>query len=382
MAALSDLTGLINLIQGVQGGKQTTTSSGGTQTSQTQLSDAAVQEQIKRILAGPGGVRDIGSSARKSGLYNNTSEDILLGNLYATAANQGEIARAPTVTTTTPQTQTTTSPGIGLGNIAGAIGGAVALNSILNSSTAKNFGNSVLDTIGLGGGSTGAPVLGDGSVDFGLSGLLSGGQGIGATGTFTEGDGGGPVFAGDAFSSQLGQSLPGISSGTTSGASGAYNPNDDFDLVGSVGNAISGFFSGGGLGGLVGAITGGTGGGGGGGGTSGGSIICTALIHHGLLNPDHYALGEAYIAKVPMEVKVGYYAWAAPIAKKIRAGNTRWTKVCLPFARSRTALLTTDGTFVDHIKHPLGTITKFIGEPLCGVYGRYILSKVLAGKVA
>lgn len=379
MAALSDLDSLLGLIKGIQGGKQTTTTGGGKQTTQTELSDAAVQAQIEKILAGPGGVRDIGGAARRSGLYNSTTEEQLLGDLYATAATQAELARAPTTVTTEPQTQTTTTPGVGLGTVAGALGGAVALNTILNSQTAKNLGNSALDLIGLGGGaSTGSPVLGDGSVDFGLSGIMNGGQGIGATGTFTEGEGGGPVFSGDAFGAQMSQGLPGISSGTTSGASGAYNKNDEFDITGSIGNAISGFFSGGGLGGLVGAVTGGTGGGGGGGGgTSGGSIICTALIHHNLLNPDHYALGEAYIAKVPLEVKVGYYEWAAPIAAKIRAGNTRWTKVCLPFARSRTALLATDGSFMDHVKHPLGTITKFIGEPLCGMYGRRILSKVV-----
>lgn len=375
MAALDQLTGLMNLLNGINGQSQTTTSSGGSQTTQTQLSDAAVQEQIKRILAGSGGVRDIGGSARRSGLYNSTSEDLLLGNLYATAANQGEIARAPTVTTTAPQTQTTTSEGAGLGQTAALIGGAAALNAVLNSQTAKNAGNSLLDLIGLGGDGSGTNI---GGSDVATTGVNFGGNGFQLGGTLVDGNGAAAGFSGDSFSSQQSLGLPGT--GGTTGASGNVSSGDsDFDLLGSIGNAVSGFFSGGGLGGLVGAVQGGFGGGGGGGGggTSGGSIICTALIHHGLLNPDHYALGEAYIKQVPMETKVGYYAWAAPIAAKIRAGNKFWTKVCLPFARSRTALLATSGTFTDHIRHPLGSLTKFVGEPLCGLYGRYILRKTL-----
>lgn len=377
MAALDQLTGLMNLLNGINGQSETTTTSGGTQTTQTNLSDAAVQEQIKRILAGSGGVRDIGGSARRSGLYNSTSEDLLLGNLYATAANQGEIARAPTVTTTAPQTQTSTREGAGLGQTAALIGGAAALNAVLNSQTAKNAGNSLLDLIGIGG-SSGTNI---GGSDVATTGVNFGGNGFQLGGTLVDGNGAAAGFSGDSFSSQQSLGLPGT--GGTTGASGNVSSGDsDFDLLGSIGNAVSGFFSGGGLGGLVGAVQGGFGGGGSSGGTSGGSIICTALIHHGLLNPDHYALGEAYIKQVPMETKVGYYAWAAPIAAKIRAGNKFWTKVCLPFARSRTALLATRGTFTDHIRHPLGSLTKFVGEPLCGLYGRYILRKALQSTVS
>lgn len=383
MAAIDQLTGLMGLIQGISGGKSTTTTGGGKQTSQVQLSDEAVQEQIKRILAGSGGVRDIGGSARRSGLYDSTSEDLLLGNLYATAANQGEIARAPTVTTIAPQTQTTTTPGANLGTLAAVVGGGAALNALLNSNTAKGLGNSALDLLGIGGDSgNGAPVFGGtGTADFGLSGLLSGNPGFGGSVSLDEGNGAG-TWSGDSFGSQVGLGLPGIG-GTTSGASGNYQKGDnDFDLLGSIGNSIGGFFSGGGLGGLVGAVQGGFGGNSGGGGTSGGSIICTALIHHNLLDAGHYAKGEEYIKTVPIDVKLGYYSWAAPIAKKIREGDKFWTKVCLPFARSRTALLATDGTFMDHVKNPLGTLTKFVGEPICGVIGRRLLRKALVTKLA
>lgn len=72
-------------------------SSSGSQTSQTNISDEGIQELIRGILSGPGGVQTIGGSARRAGLYDDTSTDLVMGNLFATAANQAELARAPTV---------------------------------------------------------------------------------------------------------------------------------------------------------------------------------------------------------------------------------------------------------------------------------------------
>lgn len=373
MAAVDQLTGLMSLIQGIQGGESTTKTSGGKQTTQTQLSDNAVQEQIKRILAGSGGVRDIGNSARKSGLYNSTSEDLLLGNLYATAANQGEIARAPVVTTMAPQTSTTQTAGAGLGTTAGLIGGAALLNSIISSDAVGNGVQSLLGSIGLGSGGSPTGVgrkgneldFGNGTVGFGVGPDSA----VGISGS--AGSGG---WSGDSFGTQAGLGLAGGDPmGQGVGASGNVSKNDgDFDLVGSIGNAVSGFFSGGGLGGLVGAITGGNVGGSGGGGSggfSGGSVICTALKNRGLLDKELHAKGSKYLETMHPCSVAGYQYWATSIAAKIDKGHKGWTRLCLPVARSRTSLLATTGTFIDHVKHPLGTITKFIGEPICFVIG-------------
>ena len=57
MAALDQLSGLMSLINGVKGTTQTSTTSGGTKTSQTNVSDQGVQQLINNILAGPGGVK-------------------------------------------------------------------------------------------------------------------------------------------------------------------------------------------------------------------------------------------------------------------------------------------------------------------------------------
>ncbi|MND22542.1 hypothetical protein D3C80_129230 [compost metagenome] len=373
MAAVDQLNALLGVIGSIGGKEQTTTTSGGTTTQQTQLSDEAVQARIQQILRGPGGVRDIGNSARRAGLYNSTSEDLLLGNLYAQAAAQGEIARAPVVTTTAPQTQTTETPGVNAGTALATIGGAAILNQVIGAvgnQAAGGIGNLIGNFFGGDDDSLDIPGV---ATSFGVGPDSS----IGVTGSVTEGTGPGG-FSGNAFGAQLGQGLPGIS-GESVGASGlGIGAGDDegFDLVGSVGNALSGFFSGGGLGGLVGAITGGTGaiqGGGGGGGTRGGSIICTALIERGELDESLYQAGEKYLAKVSPLTKVGYYYWAEGVADKIRNGSRLATILCRPLARGRTSLLASSGSFWQHLRHPLGTLTKFVGEPACWCIGAVVM---------
>lgn len=373
MAAIDQLSGLMNLIGGINGKTSTTKTSGGKTTQQTNVSDQGVSQLIDQILSGSGGVKSIGNRARSSGLYNSTSEDILLGNLYATAANQAELARSPTVTTSTPQTSTTTVPGMGIGNTAGLIGGAALINSVLSSDVVGSGVDSLLSSIGLGG--SGSPTgtgrkgneldFGNGTTGFGVGPDSA----IGISGS--AGSGG---WNGDTFGTQAGLGLSGGDPmGSGVGASGNISKNDgDFDLVGSVGSALSGFFSGGGLGGLVGAITGGNvggSGGGGGGGFSGGSVICTALKNQGLLDKDLHTAGAKYLNSMHPITVVGYQVWGNKIAAKIDKGHKGWTKLALPIARSRTALLASAGTFRDHIKYPLGTITKFIGEPICHVIG-------------
>lgn len=387
MAALDQLTGLMSALQAVQGSNSNTTvtTGGGTKTQQTQLSDAAVQEQIQRILAGSGGVRDIGGAARRSGLYNSTTEELLLGNLYATAAAQGEIARAPTVTTTAPQTTTTRqeTPGVGILPVLGTVAGGAVLNRLfdIGGDALGNQISSLLPT-SFGSGTTGSLEGLSGGVNFG-----NGNFGLSAG--LTEAGGAGD-FQGDSFGFQLGQSLPGIGSGSvgTAGTGGARRNNSEPDLLGSVGSALSGFFSGGGLGGLVGAITGGaagnigSGGGGSSAGTSGGSVICTALMEKGELDEKLYAKGAAYLEQLGPLTKAGYHVWARSIAAKIRGGSKVATAICRPIARSRTALLASNGTFWDHVKFPLGTITKFVGEPICHFVGWGLVTLALRADLA
>lgn len=164
MAALDQLTNLANIIQTVQGSESKTRTKGTTtQTTRTPVSDAGVNELIQNILSGPGGVRSIGGAARASGLYNSTTEDKLLGDLYSQAAVQAELARTPTIVSTNQDlTQTTETPGIGLGGIGGAIAGTQLLGALFGKPGEEGLLSGASEAIsGLftGGGTAAAPAV-------------------------------------------------------------------------------------------------------------------------------------------------------------------------------------------------------------------------------
>lgn len=376
---------LLGLINSGKDKKTTSTqvSSGGTTTQQTKLSDKAVQEQIRRILAGPGGVKDIGGAARRSGLYDSTQEELLLGNLYANAAAQGEIARAPTVTTQAPQTVTTTGvtegTGGGVKDIATLIGAGIVADQAF-----KLFDNGLGGLGGLFGGSSGVKGNNTGDQDFGGGAVSFGAGPDSALGlTYSGGANSGGANASNPFGSILGQGQAGVGNvtGSTTGGTKGF---EDFDILGAVTSGISSLFGGGGgIGGAIGALTGGAGssGGGGGGGSSGGSIICTALMEKGELDAELYKKGTAYLESLDKATVLGYHLWAVAVATEIRKGNKLALVICRPLARSRTGLLATAGTFRDHIRYPLGTLTKFIGEPVCTFLGKFALAAVMQAEI-
>ena len=105
-SAIDQLSGLSSLINTISGTSQKTKQS---QTTQTNISDQGINQLLNQILSGPGGVKSVGTAARNSGLYNSTTEQKALGDVYTTAANKAELARSPT---TTSSTATTTTPGL------------------------------------------------------------------------------------------------------------------------------------------------------------------------------------------------------------------------------------------------------------------------------
>src|SRR5690554_5836266 len=117
MAEVSEITDLVNAIGAVKGTKAK-------QTQQTKISDSGVNELVRQILAGPGGVKSIGNAARKSGLYNSTTEEDRLNDLYSSAAVKAELARSPT--TTTMET-----PGVGLESVIGTLAMTSAAKSLM-----------------------------------------------------------------------------------------------------------------------------------------------------------------------------------------------------------------------------------------------------------
>lgn len=373
MAAIDQLSGLMSLIQGIKGTSSKTTTSGGTKTTQTPVSDQGVQQILNTILGGQGGVKSIGARARGSGLYNSTSEDLLLGNLYATAANQAELARTPTIVTTDPTVTKTEGSKVGVGDLATTLGGAFLASQALNIGAkalspavdaGSNYVSDLLSGLFGTGGDSSKVKLGD--VDFGVGGGFGGAVGGSDIG----------ISTGEGFGIDT-SSIGGFGGGSTAGQ-GGKGLNFGFDLdTGGTSVGVGGLGSIGGLlGGLVGAIGGNSGGSsGGGGGTSGGSVICTALKDQGILDIELHKAGAKYLNAMNPITVIGYQIWGNKIADKIRDGHKGWIAVSSPVAISRTALLASAGTFRDHLKYPLGTITKFIGEPICHLIGLCVPEK-------
>jgi len=381
---LETASALLGLINGGKDKKATTTtkSSGGTTTQQTNLSDAAVKEQIDRILAGSGGVRDIGNSARRSGLYNSTTEELLLGNLYGNAAAAGEIARAPTVTTQAPSTSVSTKvaegSGSGIKDIAMLVGAGIVADQAFKMFDGKGVGGGLGNLLGFGGNtkttSLEEDLAGSGAVSFGAGPDTA--TGLTYSGGVSQGQN-----ASNPFSAILSQGMAGIGN-TTGSTTGGTKGFEDFDLFGAISSGLGSLFSGGGgLGSVLGAVTGGVGAGGSGGGKSGGSIICTALMEKGELDAELYEKGTAYLAQLDPATVLGYHLWATSVAAKIRKGSKLALVLCRPFARSRTGLLATSGTLRDHFRFPLGTLTKFIGEPVCTLLGKLAITAVMQAEI-
>lgn len=107
------------------GGDTTTTKSGGTSTAtstSTKKTDIS-QEGLKALIQGmledqSTGLAKVASGARQAGLYNTSTQQLLINDLISRAANQAALASAPTTTTASetrteaPVTQTTKQAGM------------------------------------------------------------------------------------------------------------------------------------------------------------------------------------------------------------------------------------------------------------------------------
>lgn len=385
MAGIEDLANLGTLIQQVQGQSGTTTQRGGTtrRTTQTEVSDEGIQELIRGILSGPGGVQQIGGAARSAGVFDSTTEDLLLGNLTARAASQAELARSPTTEeTTTPDVVTTIEqPGIGVGPLAGTLAATSLASPLIKGASgalAERGGvEGIVSSLFGGGGGAGAGQAATGGAAAGadfLSRTLTGGTaGAGAqAGATAAGTGAGAAIPGGFMSEVATGGVPGgVASAATSFLGGLQGqqltPVDvgaaiatGFAMGGPVGAGVAG------IGTILGNLTGQS---------IGGTVICTALMERGLLDKEEYAKSLEHNQHMPNEVIRGYHYWAMGVADKIRQGHKGWTTFCLPFAAGRTKLLSSSMSFKDYIKHPLGAATVLIGEPGCWAIGKVLTAR-------
>jgi len=122
-------TALAGIPKTLFGSSSTQTTSGGTQTQQTMMSQDAVNAMLKDLMEDDSrGLARVASGARVPGMYNTTSQQLMINDLLARSAAQVEKARAPTVTTKSPTVTKMEEPGLLSGSTGGLIGlGAAGL---------------------------------------------------------------------------------------------------------------------------------------------------------------------------------------------------------------------------------------------------------------
>ena len=143
---VSLLNALVSLPKTLFGSESTVKTSGGTETKQTMLSQDAVNALLKGLMEDERtGLAKVASGARIPGMYNTTTQQLMINDLLARSAAEVAKAGAPTVTTKTPTTAVTKQAGAGATGLLGL--GALLLG------TKKGK-----ELIGLGNSGTAAPV--------------------------------------------------------------------------------------------------------------------------------------------------------------------------------------------------------------------------------
>lgn len=104
---VQDIIDLFSLFSG-GGTKTKQVTSGGSSTSQTQLSDADANKLIESLLGSTQGLASVTQGQKTAGLYNSTVNTQLANDLLAKVSAEVAAKKAPTVTTKAPTTTTTT----------------------------------------------------------------------------------------------------------------------------------------------------------------------------------------------------------------------------------------------------------------------------------
>ena len=350
---------LINALLGVPskifGSTTTQTSSGGSSTQQTMISQAGVDALLKSLLEGTtgrAGLAAVASGGKRAGLYNSTTNSMLVNDLLARSAAEVEKARAPTVTTKEPSTTKTKVPGLldsisptglllggallaggtkkGRDLISGLFGDGMS-DSPISAATASSAMGGGLDTTEWGGAldkidasrADVAAMFSQDFADFGAEGVAS----------LAESFGGDAVMAGMAASdfadfgaagvSSLAESAGLVDSIPAVGADGVpvLGPAMKLaqgDIGGAVGTGVGAMIGNAilpGVGGLIGGFLGG----------GGGCFITTAVCKDSGLPDDCYELTtlrnyrDTWLKEHHPESIEKYYAEAPAIVEKLSA---------------------------------------------------------------
>lgn len=425
---LSNITELLKLFTGKAGGTNSSnsiseTTSGGTSTKQTVMSQDVINKLLQSALEGNQGLSSVVKGQQSAGLYNSSTNTLLVNDLLSRLTTQTAAAAAPTVTTT-PQTTKTVNQnqkvqqtvpkipneatGLGILNYLGkgkqikdlmdfltpetnGVGGMTALTNSVGTSAQSFAPNSMIGNLfadsgtpvaspisydalsslgeiaGLGGAAVAGVQAFDASTALAGSGeslVYPGVEDI-AGGSFVDT---GAVAAGEA-GAELGAGLgatateTAIDSGILGGAEAALG---GAEAGAGLGAEIAGAASG--LGSILGPavavtqagpILGAIGRA-----TVGRWVICTELRSTGELPEELYQIGARYIGLLSVDVIRGYHWWAVPYTRLMRRSRVARNLV-LPWALGRTKYLAGQPSF-------LGWLTVVLGEPICALLGKTV----------
>lgn len=109
----NSLDALASILKLFQGSKSTSTASGGTETTQTNLDQTALAGLLKQALESNQGLAAVSQGQRSAGLYNSSTNRLLSNDLLARLTANTAAAGASRTVTRSPQTTTNAVPGQG-----------------------------------------------------------------------------------------------------------------------------------------------------------------------------------------------------------------------------------------------------------------------------
>lgn len=350
MPSVQNLDQLLTLFTG--SGKTTQT-----QTTTPNISKAGVDALIQQILESNQGLGAVASGQKSAGLYNSSTNQMLLNDLVARTGAETAKATSGTTTTSTSKTAGKADPMAMLALMGG--------KKLLNSGTI----DPILKSLGIGGASAGAADA-LGAVTFGADAgaaavSLADSLGVSMGSVASEGV---PLFASgvDALGSFGSLLADGGFGGAGSVISGGLDilgdifAGDATQIVGdAIGGSIVGNVAGSGAGALADILP------------ALAWVICTELNARGILPTELYQASAQRALTLPKDVMDGYHWWAIPFVRQMRKPTIYGkflTALATKVAIRRCEYLLGKPSF-------LGKLTVTIGEPLCAFIGRRI-SKV------
>lgn len=355
--SMGNFTSLLNLFKG----SGTTTSS-----TSSNISSQGINAILQQALGSAQGLSAVAGGQRSAGLYNSSTNQLLIDDLLTRTS--GELAKQQAGTTTRQKTGAQFNPTSLLGILAAqkllgpslkTLADKTGINGIGDKINSAIFGDGGSADVGSGAVSTESalgPYEGGAALDSAAS---STAVDIGSTAALTGIDGaaiagGGADVAGltaldSAAASDVGGAAIAAGAGEAAAGAGAA---DVAGLAAADSAASSGI-----LDGLVAAAPE----------AAAAWVICTELNRQGLLNDQLYEASAQRALQLSQEVMSGYHWWAIPTTRAVRKYKYL-AKFFSYLANSRCEYLL--GTF-----RIWGWLSVVVGEPICGFLGSHLTSQ-------